>query len=156
MAHRPYSAEFPRLTRRNHRITSSCDPDYNCIAWAANCNADWWWPRTGPSARSYWPPGARHEVSLRAFVQAFQLLGYVKCVDGSLEPGYQKVAIFIANNKPTHAARQLPSGKWTSKLGRLEDIEHTSVEDVNGPLYGVPAQFMKKLCSGLSSQDTEG
>ena len=28
----------------------------------------------------------------------------------------------------THAARQLPSGKWTSKLGDADDIEHNTLE----------------------------
>jgi hypothetical protein len=47
------------------------------------------------------------------------------------------VALFAsADGNYTHAARQLPSGKWTSKLGTWEDIEHDSVEAVGGGAYG--------------------
>jgi hypothetical protein len=44
----------------------------------------------------------------------------------------------------THAARQLPSGKWTSKLGKGEDIEHDSPYDVGGGVYGEVMQVMKR------------
>lgn len=106
----------------------------------------WWWPSTGRTSRSYWPSGVRKEVTLAAFIEAFQVLAYDTCDDGSLEPGYQKIAIFAdVSGKPTHAARQLSDGSWTSKLGELEDIVHVAVEDVNGPAYGAPVQFMRRL-----------
>lgn len=36
---------------------------------------------------------------------------------------------------PSHAARQLPNGRWTSKCGQAEDIEH-DLRDLEGRLYG--------------------
>jgi hypothetical protein len=85
------------------------------------------------------------EVTLVAFVEAFRVLGYEECDDGSLEDGYQKIAIFADDaGNPTHAARQLPNGEWTSKLGQLEDIVHATVDDVNGPTYGTPVEFMRR------------
>jgi hypothetical protein len=45
---------------------------------------------------------------------------------------------------PTHAARQLVDGRWTSKLGNCEDIEHDTIEMLNGPRYGVPICFLKR------------
>ena len=45
---------------------------------------------------------------------------------------------------PTHAALQLESGAWTSKLGDFEDIEHVTVDAVNGPLYGRPVAFLSR------------
>ena len=75
----------------------------------------------------YWPLGVRREVTIAAFVEAFQSLGYETCTEGNLENGVIKVALFADEaGKPTHAARQLPDGCWTSKLGELEDIEHTN------------------------------
>jgi hypothetical protein len=47
----------------------------------------------------------------------------------------------------THAARQLPDGQWTSKLGKYVDIEHSAPEDVAGGVYGEVMQFMKRLKS---------
>ena len=137
--------DFPNLNNRNHRITSPRTLRYNCIAWAAESDVKWWWPPTGPTSRSYWPPGALREVTLAAFVSAFEVLGYEMCHDGSLEEGYQKIALFASQSgQPTHAARQLSDGSWTSKLGALEDIVHTTVDDVNGATYGAPVQFMRR------------
>lgn len=50
----------------------------------------------------------------------------------------------------THAARQLPTGKWTSKLGRSEDIEHTTPEAVSGTTYGAMVCFMGRAIGKLS------
>lgn len=73
------------------------------------------------------------------------MFGYVPCVDSTLEDGYEKVAIFaLPSGMPTHMARQLSSGSWTSKLGRLEDIEHNDVEAVNCDAYGAPVRFLKR------------
>jgi hypothetical protein len=36
---------------------------------------------------------------------------------------------------PLHAARQWPDGRWTSKLGAMEDIEH-ALQDLVGSEYG--------------------
>ena len=138
--------EFPRLRRGNYRVTSCRTRRYNCIAWAAGREDRWWWP--GSARSSYWPPGVPRECSLGAFALAFGGLGYEECRDGSLEVGFQKIALFAKlDNQPTHAARQLANGKWTSKLGPLEDIMHDSVEDVSGPEYGDPVMFMRRACA---------
>jgi hypothetical protein len=76
--------------------------------------------------------------------QAFIALGYEDCVDDSLEEDFEKVALYGSSSFYTHAARQLPSGKWTSKLGKTEDIEHDSPNDVAGGVYGEVVQFMRR------------
>ena len=43
----------------------------------------------------------------------------------------------------THAARQLNSGEWTSKLGRLEDVRHKSPDVLTIP-YGFPILFITR------------
>lgn len=129
---------FPALTRRNHRITSDETDEYNCIAWAAEDNTRWWWPQ--PDA--YWPPNVlRDDADLQSFIEAFGTLGYEVCDDGSLELGIEKIAIYVhADTGPTHAALQLPDGKWTSKLGAWEDVEHESEHDLAGQLPGCYGQ----------------
>lgn len=101
--------------------------DYNCIAWAAGETNRWWWP--DPEGQCYWPSGIPRQVTLEAFVQAYGTLGYEPCESDS--PGFnvEKVAIY-ANDQGEikHAARQLLSGKWTSKLGELVDIEHDALQ----------------------------
>ncbi len=43
----------------------------------------------------------------------------------------------------TRAARQLPNGKWTSKLGRWQDIEH-ELDGLVGEMYGTVKQILKR------------
>lgn len=58
---------------------------------------------------------------------------------------YEKIAIYVDDSgDPSHAARQTSSGKWTSKIGELEDIEHGSLSDLEGEAYGTVAQIMKR------------
>jgi hypothetical protein len=85
---------------------------------------------------------------VEAFVRAYATLDYVRCVDGLLEADFEKVAIYATNDAgqpvPTHAARQLSDGRWTSKLGNHEDIEHTNPAAVNCPTYGDIVVYLKR------------
>jgi hypothetical protein len=84
------------------------------------------------------------EASVEAFVRAYETLGFGVCEDGGLEPRVERISIYAASDgRPQHVARQLPSGLWTSKLGRLEDIEH-ELEGLRGELYGMVRVFMKR------------
>src|SRR5438552_3579991 len=112
--------DFPNLTSENHRITSPATPDYNCVAWAAGDTEHWWQPGV------YWPFEApADECGIGILQQAFLAVGFEDCADGTWEDGYEKVALYASSGAYyTHVARQLANGKWTSKLGRSEDIEH--------------------------------
>jgi hypothetical protein len=68
----------------------------------------------------------------------------VKTDDESLESGFEKVALYGSGAFYTHASRQLADGRWTSKVGRSEDIEHDSPGDVAGGVYGEVVRFMKR------------
>lgn len=136
-------AIFPQLVPQHYRITSPISKRYNCVAWAAGDEGKWWWPGDG-SNESYWPPSAPQEESLAAFVAAFASLDYKSCTDSSLESEFERIAIFVdENGVPTHVARQLDNGSWTSKIGELEDIEHR-LSDLEGSAYGTVAQIMKR------------
>jgi hypothetical protein len=114
---------FPGLAKGNYQITSPANPDYNCMAWAVGEICKWWW--SGPDEkREYWPPGILRETTQSAFEAAFALFGYERCTGEDAEPGFEKIALFAdTSGKPMHVARQLTTGRWTSKLGRMEDIE---------------------------------
>lgn len=140
------SPEFPRLTSDNHRVTSPPTGDYNCIAWSAGDTNRWWEPGV------YWPVPA-DSYGLEALELAFRSLGYEPCPDGTAEAGVEKVALYARGQFYTHTARQLPSGRWTSKLGRLEDIEHDTPDDVAGGVYGDVASFMKRLLPTTATGD---
>jgi hypothetical protein len=79
-----------------------------------------------------------------AFKEAYRTLGFEVCQSKELEEGYEKVAIFSNQyGKPTHAARQIESGKWTSKCGSAEDIVH-ELKGLEGDQYGSVACIMKR------------
>ncbi|PSO43049.1 hypothetical protein BRC19_03300 [Candidatus Saccharibacteria bacterium QS_5_54_17] len=131
---------FPAL-RGCYKVTSPQDDRYNCIAWAAGSTNRWWWP----SQFSYWPEEAALECTIEAFEEVYRLLDYEVCEDSSLEDGYEKIAIYAdSHGIPTHAAKQLQNGKWSSKLGGFEDIEHESLWSLEGNNYGKVVLFMKK------------
>jgi hypothetical protein len=132
---------FPNLALTGYTIQSPSTFVYNCIAWAAGISDDWWWP--DPMGVSTWPISVRREETLAAFEEAFESLGYVRGADSSLELGFDKVALYALGGAPKHAARQLPSGRWTSKLGELEDVEHT-LDGLNGACYGSVVSILKR------------
>lgn len=123
---------FPGLAISGYEITSEASTVYNCIAWAAGDDSNWWdWH---PFA--FWPEFAPHSLDVEALVQVFAGLGYSICDDAGLETGYQKVAVYAIDGRWEHAARQMANGQWTSKLGEFEDIVHPSPDDLTGELYG--------------------
>ncbi len=78
-------------------------------------------------------------------IDAYVRTGYEACDSSTVEPGFEKIVIFAdASGDPRHAARQLPSGAWTSKLGEHVNIEHKDVNSVGGMLYGEPAVYMRR------------
>ena len=125
-------------------VTSPASPDYNCIAWAAEDTSRWWWPDA--FGLYYWTEQAPRVETLEAFVAVFRSLGYEPCEDRRLEAGLQKIAIFVdSRGRPTHAARQLDNGNWTSKLGQQVDIEHDGLSDFPpGCAYGTVARIMRR------------
>lgn len=84
---------------------------------------------------------------MEAFVEAFKLLGYETCDDAGLEVGYEKLAVYANSEGPTHVARQLATGRWTSKLGAWQDIEHATLADLEDSDYGSARIFMRRLRS---------
>ena len=130
---------FPNA--RACRFTSPEDPSYNCIAWATEETDRWWWP--DPMGLSYWPPGVVRIESIPAFIAAFATLGYGSVMPDALKASNRKIAIYAKENMPTHAARQTPDGRWTSKLGRSEDVS-LNLDDLCGDLYGSVAVILCK------------
>jgi hypothetical protein len=132
--------DFPRLTPNNHRVTSPPSADYNCIAWAREEVERWWQPGV------YWPVATPlGDYSDAVLEQMFLSLGFENCgLDASAESGFEKVALYAEGVFYTHAARQLPTGKWTSKLGKEDDVEHDTPDDVAGGVYGALYRVMRR------------
>jgi hypothetical protein len=78
-------------------------------------------------------------------IQTFSILGYKEETDSSFEPEFEKVALYSdADGLPSHAARQKGDGFWTSKLGEAEDIEHDTLEALEGEAYGKVKIILKR------------
>jgi hypothetical protein len=131
---------LPNLTATNYQITSPTSWKYNCIAWAVGSSDAWWWPIPG----RFWPAAAPREETLAAFVVALETQGFSLCSSPELEQGIEKVALYAVDMVPSHAARQLSSGWWTSKLGPNFDIEHADLDAVAGGVYGQPVAFLSR------------
>ncbi len=134
---------FPGLQVTSWAVTSPRTPEYNCIAWAAGDETRFWWPDAGRNY--YWPASVPREESVEAFIAAFGALGYEPCEadEGTPASQWERVAIYVKEGKPEHAARQLPTGEWTSKCGNLEDIVHT-LDGLEGSWYGAAAVMMRR------------
>lgn len=137
---------FPNLSSSPFEITSEFSLEYNCVAWAAGDDSRWWWPTGG----DHWPIDETR-TSVDSFVRAFDTIGYESADDGSLEAGYEKVALYALGGSVTHAARQLLNGRWTSKLGSDVDIEH-ELRGIEGEVYGTVKQFLKRPSAATSPE----
>lgn len=138
---------FPNLAVTEYTITSPKSQEYNCFAWVAGDQERWWQPT--PEEEFYWVEGVPMGETLSAYIQAYQTLGYEPCDSTELEAGYEKIALYVdSRNIPVHAAKQLLTGKWSSKLGWLEDIEH-ELEGLTGEKYGKVGQVLRRVLSIL-------
>jgi hypothetical protein len=133
---------LPNLSPANYRITSQADASYNCFAWAAHFTDRWLQP---DPLFGYWPSNIPGRLTLNNLTAVYAQVGFERCDDGELEAGYEKIAIYTdRRGLPRHSARQLANGKWTSKLGQAEDIEHDTPEDVEGSEYGQPSRYLRR------------
>ena len=138
---------FPKLDVSGFQVTSPLDVGYNCFAWAAGDPENVWQP--DPNAKYYvWFTDSRAET-LENFIANYAAVGFTEKTDGSLEEGFEKIALYVDKNGiPQHAARQKGNGAWTSKLGILEDIEHTSLECLECETYGSVQVILRRPTNG--------
>jgi len=127
---------------------SDRDSRYNCIAWAVGKTHQFWWPKD--TRGYYWPPALPKEPideeTVDNFSAAFHIEGYRRCWSRRFNKNYEKIALYVnSQGRPTHAARLLSNGVWTSKLGNWEDIEHKNLRCLEGDLgYGRAKFFFKR------------
>lgn len=141
---------FPNLAQCKHDKTSESTPAYNCIAFAAGDQWIKWWPvpRLLRSRRVFWPDGVPTTDHIDSFVEAFRLLGYQPCSDGSFQERVEKVAIYgRETGKVEHMAVQHLAEDgcvWKSKLGDDVDIAHSLLAGLEGQVYGRILGFLQR------------
>jgi hypothetical protein len=131
---------FPDLESDDPVVTHPADRAYNCVAWAVGVTDEWWWP----DDERFWPPGAPHELTVAAMLAALGTVGYVRCDDGVAETGFEKAAVYARAGVPTHVAKQLPGGRWSSKLGRDCVVSHASSTGLEGAVYGGVVAYLRR------------
>jgi hypothetical protein len=139
-------SELPGTPFNTLVIKSPWDDDYRCIAWAECYTDRVSWPAEGHA----WPKGLPlvdppDAATVEHFLPRFSLLGYKPCgLDDSFEFGYQKVAIYANDLGVTHMARQrLLGAGWLSKLGKMEDVLHPNLADLEGDTSATARQYGK-------------
>lgn len=145
---------FENLKDGEFELTSPFDSKYNCIAHAAEKNDIWWWSvdKTLVGNDVFWFNNLSGEPTVENFTSVFSKLGYKPCENSELEGGFEKVAIYVSTKDEihapkgsvTHMARQLSNGKWTSKPGNDVDISHNTLQAVEGNVYGIVKQILKR------------
>lgn len=137
---------FPNLASEGFEIVDQPSERYNCIAYAAGDTSEWWWP----DGVNYWPPWATPTDRIESLQEAFAGQGYERCDDSNVEAGYHKVALYESHGEMRHAAAQMPTGRWRSKMGRGPVIEHLSPNSLSGGHYGNPTVFVRRVTRPLN------
>jgi hypothetical protein len=135
---------LPALREERCEITSISTWDYNCVGFVVG-DYRWWHPE--PQDEHYWPPGISRDFSVESYIRAFETAGFVSCVDGGEEDGFEKIAVYQSGGLFTHVTMQVAPGRWKSKLGELEDLEHP-LEGLEGGAYGQLHVFLKRVKTG--------
>lgn len=141
---------FPGLRGAKPKVTSPIDGNYNCAAWVIDDTSRWWEPfgiiLPAPSPPYHWPPELPQDNSADTFVRFFELHGYERADDESIEDGYTKIAIYVQDGEFRHVARQISENVWSSKIGGQEDIRHElRAVETSGPYgYGTASIFMRR------------
>ncbi len=126
-------------------VTSPCD-FYNCIAHALGRSTGLIWPS---SKDGEWPADIALTDNISSFAEMLARHNYEPCTTSSVEAGFEKIALYTKDRYVKHAARQLDSGRWTSKLGYKDyDIAHHSLEDLEGKRYGYAKDFFRRTIIG--------
>lgn len=128
---------FPNLIQgENFEYTSQHTDEYNCVAWATEITNKW--------IQFIYDEHGNYDINAVRYIRYFSELGFVETENIAVENAV-KIAIYAdSDNNFTHVARQLRSGKWTSKIGDWEDIEHRDLQDIAGGAYGKPIILMVK------------
>lgn len=134
------------LNDQLYKITSPITRNYNCVAWALGRDDVWYWPPLGkePEPDEYWPKGISDDENILTFVSAMEHEGFILCDDIEYEEDYTRIALFAQNGLCSHACRQISNNLWTSKMGPLNDIQHSSPQTLEGDFYGKVHCYMKR------------
>lgn len=138
-------AKLPKLQPGNYKLTSKATGRYNCMAFA-NKDERHWWESGYYGGRYHWPE--KIPDTLEGWTELFVREGYERTDSREIESGFEKVAIYIdfEDMLPGHVAYS-NGVVWKSKLGRSVDIEHSSLDLLEGDQrweYGIVERVLRR------------
>lgn len=148
---------WPNSRNKPLKIKSPITPKYNCVAYSLNREDIWYESIDNDDIRNglcvllqrsiIWPEALSKGILINNYLELYKLNGFEKVndLDISVEVGYVKIAIYGNTEQVfTHVCRQMEDGKWVSKLGSFQDVEHDDLEVLEGSHYGKVMVVMKK------------
>jgi hypothetical protein len=124
--------KWPKLVPGTYTHKSQATARYNCLAFALGDEKHW--VQGGlHGGRYWWPENVPKEWSLGSLRQIFINRGYETVSSRDNEAGFEKVAIYVDLNDGSPSHVSISNGTtWMSKLGRFQDIEHISLDLLEG------------------------
>jgi hypothetical protein len=143
---------MPNLEQAEHQVTSEPNDRYNCVAWLQRdfdhrWDPDFHWPRDLPCPDN--------QPDLDCYFELFRRWGFEQCKDGTLEPGYLKIAVYSKNGYFHHVAKQLRVAAWSSKVGEAHDLWHRELEALYDSVFfdnATVTHYMRRPDNGESMQ----
>ena len=106
---------FPNLAGSGYEITGEASDQYNCIAWALGITTEKW---NSEDPADYWPPSLPRNNRVETVMRLFAGEGFSLCDDDTLEPGYEKIAVYAFVGRSYHVARQMQDGPVDQQAGK--------------------------------------
>jgi hypothetical protein len=144
---RELNARFPKLVVGSFVPASRATPRYNCLGFAAKDERHWWQAeRYG--GRYYWPPNLPRITTVNTVTQIFAARGFQLTDNHGIEPGYEKVGIYASLDDHEFSHIAWSDGLvWKSKLGSGQDIDHYTLDVLEGEQldeYGIVDRVLRK------------
>lgn len=138
---------FPKLVPGTFLPKSKATARYNCIGFAAGDERHWWEGECN-GGRFHWPYGFPRTTDAPTVARIFRDQGFEPTSNRDIEPGYEKVAIYICVDDMdfSHIAKS-DGDVWKSKLGKGQDIHHYSLDVLEGSEkdeYGIVDIILRK------------
>jgi len=138
---------FPKLETGKYERASKATGRYNCVAFS-NGDERHWWEAGLYGGRYYWPSNVAQNNSVAAITEMFTSDGYELTDNREIESGWEKIAIYVSlvDLEFSHVAKS--DGRvWKSKLGKGQDIYHSSLDVLEGDQgdeYGIVDRILKR------------
>jgi hypothetical protein len=117
----------------------------------ANGDERHFWEPNRPGGRYYWPPDIKQDNTVDAWEQVFLNKGYERTDDRKVEAGFEKVAIYVGLDDMLASHVAISDGYvWLSKLGKGQDISHSSLDVLEGDQedeYGIVDRILRRPAS---------